>query len=108
MTISYSIGCPQGSNSRPLYSPLMADEALKINFENDVRFLAYSDYFYLFTAVTANQKFQARVKKSLLDLWSKRAQVSFAHERTRLIPFGKNGRYKHPPTALLQATGAEL
>ncbi|GBN95198.1 hypothetical protein AVEN_146811-1 [Araneus ventricosus] len=31
-----------------------------------------------------------------LDLWSKKAKVSFAHEKTKLIPFGKKGWYKHP------------
>ncbi|GBN35899.1 Retrovirus-related Pol polyprotein from type-1 retrotransposable element R1 [Araneus ventricosus] len=96
---SFSIGCPQGSNSGPLYWILISDEALKINFESDVRLLAYANDFYLFIAATGKQHFQAKVTRAMeqLDLWSKKAKVSFAHEKTKLIPFAKKGWYKHPP-----------
>ncbi|GBN91931.1 Putative protein in type-1 retrotransposable element R1DM [Araneus ventricosus] len=95
---SFSIGCPQGSNSGPLYWILVADEALKIDFEPDVRLLAYADDFYLFIAATGKQHFQAKVTRAMeqLDQWSKKAKVSFAHEKTKLTPFAKKGRYKHP------------
>ncbi|GBN91932.1 Putative protein in type-1 retrotransposable element R1DM [Araneus ventricosus] len=96
---SYSIGCPQGSNSGPLFWLLIADEALKIDFEQDVKLLAYADDFYLFIASTGKQHFQAKVTRAMeqLDLWSGKSRVSFAHEKTRLIPFAKKGWYKHPP-----------
>ncbi|GBN90281.1 Putative protein in type-1 retrotransposable element R1DM [Araneus ventricosus] len=83
----------------PLYWILIADEALKINFDPDVRLLAYADDFYLFVAATGKQHFQAKVTRALeqLDLWSKKAKIAFAHEKTKLIPFAKKGWYKHPP-----------
>ncbi|GBN19486.1 Putative protein in type-1 retrotransposable element R1DM [Araneus ventricosus] len=95
----YSIGCPQGSNSGPLYWLLIANGALQTEFEEDVRLLAYADDFYLFVKATGKHTIQAKATRALeqLDLWSKKVKISFAHEKTRLIPFGKKGKYKHPP-----------
>ncbi|GBL91987.1 hypothetical protein AVEN_102555-1 [Araneus ventricosus] len=33
----------------------------------------------------------------MLNNWSHKARVQFAHEKTQLIPFGKKGWQKHPP-----------
>ncbi|GBN68079.1 Retrovirus-related Pol polyprotein from type-1 retrotransposable element R1 [Araneus ventricosus] len=52
VTRSYTIGCPQGSNSGPLYWLLIANDALKLQLERDTKILAYADDFYLFTAAT--------------------------------------------------------
>ncbi|GBN35896.1 Retrovirus-related Pol polyprotein from type-1 retrotransposable element R1 [Araneus ventricosus] len=95
----YTNGCPQGSNSGPLYWLLIANGALQTEFEEDVRLLAYADDFYLFVKATGKHTIQAKATRALeqLDLWSKRVKISFAHEKTRLIPFGKKGKYKHPP-----------
>ncbi|GBN91927.1 Retrovirus-related Pol polyprotein from type-1 retrotransposable element R1 [Araneus ventricosus] len=95
----YSIGCPQGSNSGPLYWLLIANGALQTDFEEDVRLLAYADDFYLFVKATGKHIIQAKATRALeqLDLWSKKVKISFAHEKTRLMPFGKKGKYKHPP-----------
>ncbi|GBN95192.1 Retrovirus-related Pol polyprotein from type-1 retrotransposable element R1, partial [Araneus ventricosus] len=102
---AYSTGCPQGSNSGPLYWLLIADKALKISFENDVRLLAYADDFYLFTATTGKQNFQAKITRAMeqLELWSRKARANFAHEKTKLIPFGKKASTNTLPTALTEA-----
>ncbi|GBN38888.1 Retrovirus-related Pol polyprotein from type-1 retrotransposable element R1 [Araneus ventricosus] len=95
----YTIVCPQGSNSGPLYWLLIANGALQTEFEEDVRLLAYADDFYLFVKATGKHTIQAKATRTLeqLDLWSKKVKISFAHEKTRLIPFGKKGKHKHPP-----------
>ncbi|GBM47993.1 hypothetical protein AVEN_34331-1 [Araneus ventricosus] len=54
-TKHYPIGCPQGSNSGPLYWLLVANEALNLEFKEDVRLLAYADDFYLFVKATGKQ-----------------------------------------------------
>ncbi|GBM63081.1 hypothetical protein AVEN_68537-1 [Araneus ventricosus] len=33
----------------------------------------------------------------MLNNWSNKARVQFAHEKTQLIPFGKKDRQKYPP-----------
>ncbi|GBN09709.1 hypothetical protein AVEN_51335-1 [Araneus ventricosus] len=103
----YTIGCPQGSNSGPLYWLLIANGALQTSFEEDVRLLAYADDFYLFVKATGKHTIKAKVTRALeqLDLWSKRVKISFAHEKTRLIPFGKKGKYQHPPYCRFAGTG---
>ncbi|GBO26514.1 hypothetical protein AVEN_271890-1 [Araneus ventricosus] len=98
-TKNYSIGCPQRYNSGPLYWLLIANGALQLGFEEDVRLLTYADDFYLFVKSTSKQTIQEKVTRALeqLDLWSKRVKISFAHEKTKLLPFGKKVKYKHPP-----------
>ncbi|GBN41241.1 Retrovirus-related Pol polyprotein from type-1 retrotransposable element R1 [Araneus ventricosus] len=95
----YSIGCPQGSNSGPLYWLLVVNDALDLDFGQDVRILAYADDIYLFVEATGKQNIKKYAESSLSKLqeWSLSAKVQFAHEKTQLIPFGKNGRHKHPP-----------
>ncbi|GBN48301.1 Putative protein in type-1 retrotransposable element R1DM [Araneus ventricosus] len=96
---NYSVGCPQGSNSGPLYWLLIANEALNLKFEEGVRLLAYADDLYLFIKATGKHTIQERATRALeqLDLWGKGVKISFAHQKTKLIPFGKKGKYKHPP-----------
>ncbi|GBM35616.1 Retrovirus-related Pol polyprotein from type-1 retrotransposable element R1, partial [Araneus ventricosus] len=95
----YSIGCPQGSNSGPLYWLLVVNDALELDFGQDVRILAYADDIYLFVEATGKQNIKKFAESALSKLqeWSLSAKVQFAHEKTQLIPFGKNGRHKHPP-----------
>ncbi|GBM63902.1 Putative protein in type-1 retrotransposable element R1DM [Araneus ventricosus] len=96
---SYTIGCPQGSNSGPLLWLLVMNDALEIDFPTDVKMLAYADDLYLFVAATGKQTIKSRATEALelLNAWSKKARVQFAHEKTQLIPFGKKGRHRHPP-----------
>ncbi|GBN86949.1 hypothetical protein AVEN_168616-1 [Araneus ventricosus] len=91
---NYTVGCPQGSNSGPLYWLLIANEARKLEFPEEVRLLAYADDFYLFVKATGKHTIQEKVTRALeqLDLWGKNLKLSFAHEKTSLIPFGKKGR----------------
>ncbi|GBN11689.1 Putative protein in type-1 retrotransposable element R1DM [Araneus ventricosus] len=98
-TKPYSIGCPQGSNSGPLLWLLIANDALHLTFEDDVKILAYADDFYLFVAASGKHTIQKKVRTALstLEQWSQGAKVQFAHSKTELIPFGKKGRMKHPP-----------
>ncbi|GBN91954.1 Retrovirus-related Pol polyprotein from type-1 retrotransposable element R1 [Araneus ventricosus] len=98
-TRDYSIGCPQGSNSGPLYWLLVVNDALEMDFGQEVRILAYADDIYLFVAATGKQNIKKYAETALgkLQDWSVSAKVQFAHEKTQLIPFGKNGRHKHPP-----------
>ncbi|GBN25120.1 Retrovirus-related Pol polyprotein from type-1 retrotransposable element R1 [Araneus ventricosus] len=95
----YSIGCPQGSNSGPLYWLLIVNDALEMDFGEDVRILAYADDIYLFVAATGKQNIKKYAETALQKLqeWSITAKVEFAHEKTKLIPFGKKGKQKHPP-----------
>ncbi|GBN56197.1 Retrovirus-related Pol polyprotein from type-1 retrotransposable element R1 [Araneus ventricosus] len=96
---SYTIGCPQGSNSGPLLWLLVINDALEVDFPTDVRLLAYAENMYLFIAATGKQTIKSRDTEALeiLNNWSKKARVQFAHEKTQLFPFGKKGRQKHPP-----------
>ncbi|GBN36099.1 hypothetical protein AVEN_152055-1 [Araneus ventricosus] len=99
VTRSYSIGCPQGSNSGPLLWLLVANDALNISLPEDTKVLAYADDIYLFASATGKHVVRGKVHQALqvLDDWSKSAKVEFAHERTKLIPFWKKGRLQHPP-----------
>ncbi|GBN90278.1 Putative protein in type-1 retrotransposable element R1DM [Araneus ventricosus] len=99
ITRSYTIGCPQGSNSGPLYWLLIANEALKLQLERDSKILAYADDFYLFAAATGKHIVREKVHRALESLqnWSESAKVEFAHDKTQLIPFGKKGKHRHPP-----------
>ncbi|GBN73718.1 Retrovirus-related Pol polyprotein from type-1 retrotransposable element R1 [Araneus ventricosus] len=67
---NYSVGCPQGSNSGPLYWLLIANEVLNIQFEEDVRLLAYADDFCLFIKATCKHIIQehATIALEQLDL----------------------------------------
>ncbi|GBM75744.1 Retrovirus-related Pol polyprotein from type-1 retrotransposable element R1 [Araneus ventricosus] len=102
---NYTIGCPQGSNSGPLYWLLIANEALKLEFAEDVRLLAYADDFYLFVKATGKHFIQEKVTRALeqLDLWGKSVKISFEHEKAKLIPFGKKGSTSTRRIADLQA-----
>ncbi|GBN91935.1 Putative protein in type-1 retrotransposable element R1DM, partial [Araneus ventricosus] len=95
----YNVGCPQGSNSGPLLWLLVVDEALNISFDQSTKALAYADDIYLFVEASGKHTIKTKVQEALylLDRWSKKAKVSFAHEKTQLIPFGKKGYQKHPP-----------
>ncbi|GBN11904.1 Putative protein in type-1 retrotransposable element R1DM [Araneus ventricosus] len=95
---NYTIGCPQGSNSGPLLWLLVINDALEIDFPTDVRLLAYADDLYLFVVATGKHTIKSRATEALemLNNWSHKARVQFAHEKTQLIPFGKKGRQKHP------------
>ncbi|GBL72616.1 Putative protein in type-1 retrotransposable element R1DM [Araneus ventricosus] len=95
----YSIGCPQGSNSGPLYWFLVINDALETDLGVDVQILAYADDIYVFVAATGKQTIKLKAEATLQKLqdWSITAKVEFAHEKTQLIPFGKKGRHKHPP-----------
>ncbi|GBO11879.1 Retrovirus-related Pol polyprotein from type-1 retrotransposable element R1 [Araneus ventricosus] len=101
----YNVGCPQGSNSGPLLWLLVVDEALNISFDQSTKALAYADDIYLFVEASGKHTIKTQVQEALylLDRWSKKAKVSFAHEKTQLIPFGKKGYQKHPRTARLMA-----
>ncbi|GBN97534.1 Retrovirus-related Pol polyprotein from type-1 retrotransposable element R1 [Araneus ventricosus] len=80
-TREYSIGCPQGSNSGPLFWLLIVNDALEMDFGQDVRILAYADDIYLFVAATGKQnvkKYAEAVLGKLQD-WSASAKVQFAH-----------------------------
>ncbi|GBM32827.1 Retrovirus-related Pol polyprotein from type-1 retrotransposable element R1 [Araneus ventricosus] len=98
VTRSYTIGCPQGSNSGPLLWLLIANDALKLQLESDTKILAYADDFYLFVAATGKQIVREKVHRALaiLQRWSEGAKVEFAHDKTQLIPFGKKGKHRHP------------
>ncbi|GBM54903.1 Putative protein in type-1 retrotransposable element R1DM [Araneus ventricosus] len=99
VTRSYTIGCPQESNSGPLLWLIIANDALKLQFANDTKILAYADDFYLFAAATGKHKVREKVHQALemLQRWSEGAKVEFAHDKTQLIPFGKKGKHRHPP-----------
>ncbi|GBO35019.1 Retrovirus-related Pol polyprotein from type-1 retrotransposable element R1 [Araneus ventricosus] len=96
---SYSIGCPQGSNSGPLLWLIIANNALQLQLGTDTNILAYADDFYLFAAATGKHIVKSKIHQALdrLETWSKRAKVEFAHDKTQLIPFGKKGKHRHPP-----------
>ncbi|GBO18210.1 Retrovirus-related Pol polyprotein from type-1 retrotransposable element R1 [Araneus ventricosus] len=96
---NYSVGCPQRSNSGPLYRLLIANETLNLQFEEGVRLLACADDLYLFIKATGKHTIQERATRGLeqLDLWGKGVKISFAHQKTKHIQFGKKGKYKHPP-----------
>ncbi|GBM67798.1 hypothetical protein AVEN_216247-1 [Araneus ventricosus] len=102
-TKEYSMGCPQGSNTGPLYWPLVINDALEIDLGEDVHILAYADDIYLYVAATGKQTIKKNAEAALQKLqeWSTSAKVEFAHEKTQLIPFGKKGRHKNPRTAPL-------
>ncbi|GBM47760.1 Putative protein in type-1 retrotransposable element R1DM, partial [Araneus ventricosus] len=89
----------RGSNSGPLLWLLIANDALRLTFEDDIKILAYADDFYLFVAASGKHTIQKKVQTALatLEHWSQGAKVQFAHSKTELIPFGKKGRQKHPP-----------
>ncbi|GBN27926.1 hypothetical protein AVEN_8858-1, partial [Araneus ventricosus] len=95
-----------GSNSGPLLWLLIANDALRFEFDEDVKILAYADDFYLFLAASGKHTIQNKVRAALANLeqWSQSAKVQFAHSKTQLIPFGKKGRLKHPRTAPSPAT----
>ncbi|GBO42076.1 Putative protein in type-1 retrotransposable element R1DM [Araneus ventricosus] len=95
----YDIGCLQGSNSGPLLWLLVVDEALNITFDPNTKVLAYADDIYLFVEASGKHTIKTQVQEALflLDRWSKKAKVTFAHEKMQLIPFGKKGYQKHPP-----------
>ncbi|GBN63111.1 hypothetical protein AVEN_138108-1 [Araneus ventricosus] len=51
-TREYFIGCPNGSNSGPLFWLLIVNDALEMDFGQELRILAYEDDIYLFVAAT--------------------------------------------------------
>ncbi|GBM25420.1 hypothetical protein AVEN_245827-1 [Araneus ventricosus] len=44
----------------------------------------------------------------LLDRWSKKAKVTFSHEKTQLLPFGKKGRQKPPSYCFFNGRPSKL
>ncbi|GBN41931.1 hypothetical protein AVEN_131371-1 [Araneus ventricosus] len=67
-TKEYSIGCPQVSNSGPLYWLLIVNDALEIDFGEDVRILAYADDIYLFVAATGKHNVKKYAETALQKL----------------------------------------
>ncbi|GBM78144.1 Retrovirus-related Pol polyprotein from type-1 retrotransposable element R1 [Araneus ventricosus] len=55
-TKDYSVGCPQGSNSGPLYWLLVINDALEIDIGEDVKLLTYADDIYLFVEPQVNTR----------------------------------------------------
>ncbi|GBM96071.1 hypothetical protein AVEN_111461-1 [Araneus ventricosus] len=99
-TKEYSIGCSQGSNSGPLYWLLIVNDALEMDFGEDVQILAYADDIYLFVAATRKQNVKKYAESALQKLqdWNVSAKNSSHTRKRNLFHLAKTEGINTPRT----------
>lgn len=101
----YSKGCPQGSNSGPLYWNVIANTALNLDLGEGVLIQAYADDFVILVGgENAHQcGLRAQVALGRLEEWSRECKLQFAPQKTvgvffqRVVRAGRRRTPRTPP-----------